>query len=108
MALNGRTVVLALAGSMILAAAARGQEKKVYTERPSASDDFFANEVWAKVGAQACLKCHKVGGDADDSDFILEDPERSLGNARVEALRHNREQFVLMAHEKKGDQSRLL
>src|SRR5687767_14777002 len=33
-------------------------------------DDHFANEVWAKVGAQTCLECHKAGGDAEDSAFV--------------------------------------
>jgi hypothetical protein len=71
-------------------------------------DEFFANEVWAKVGAQTCLKCHKVGSDAEDSKFILKDPERSVGDAKTEALRHNRNAFIQMARLKESDQSRLL
>ena len=71
-------------------------------------DEFFANEVWAKVGSQSCLECHKSGGDAEDSEFILLDPRKSGGGDQDAALRHNREQFVQMARLKKGDESRLL
>ena len=109
MPINARTVVLIL-GCAIVLAAARADEKKVYSGAACAAavDDFFVNEVWAKVGAQSCLKCHKAGGDADDSDFILQDPQRSLGHDRDEALRYDRDQFAEMARLKKGDQSRLL
>ncbi|MDB5302847.1 MAG: hypothetical protein JWM97_396, partial [Phycisphaerales bacterium] len=74
----------------------------------AAVEDFFANEVWVKVGAQTCLECHKAGGDAKDSDFVLLDPVRSPGHAQDDILRRNREQFAQMAKLKKGDQSRLL
>ena len=40
------------------------------------ADDFFTDEVWTKVGARTCLECHKAGGDAEDSKFILQDPKR--------------------------------
>jgi hypothetical protein len=95
---------------MVLAAAAPGKEKKVYSGAGCAAivDDFFANEVWPKVGAQTCLECHKADGDVEDSDFVLLDPKRSQGHAQDEALRHNREQFVKMVRLKAGDQSRLL
>lgn len=71
-------------------------------------DAFFGNEVWPKVGAESCLKCHKVGGDAEDSRFVLMDPSRSQGPARAEAMRQNREVFAGMARLKEGSQSRLL
>ncbi len=85
-------------------------EKPVYSGSGCAAivDDFFANEVWAGVGAQSCLKCHKTGGDAEDSDFVLEDPQRSLGHARDEVLQRNLQAFAEMARRKRGDQSRLL
>ena len=67
------------------------------------ADDFFLDEVWTKVGAQSCLECHKGGGDAEDSEFILQDPARDGGS-----LQHNRESFARMAAEWEGDQSRLL
>src|SRR5207237_1073817 len=104
----GMTVFLAL----LAAAAARAEEKKAYSGAGCAAnvDEFFANEVWTKVASTSCLKCHKPGGDADDEDskFILQDPARSVGGARDDALRHNRDMFAKMALQKDGDQSVLL
>jgi hypothetical protein len=71
-------------------------------------DPFFAEEVWAKVGAQSCLTCHKAGGDAEESQFVLRDPERSQGAEKEAALRHNRDAFARMAARKEGEQHRLL
>ena len=64
-------------------------------------------KVWAKVGAQTCKKCHKIGGDAEESDFILRDPTRDaeLGDP----LEHNRKAFTKMAaFREKDGQSRML
>jgi hypothetical protein len=74
----------------------------------TAVDRFFADEVWAKVGSQKCLTCHKAGGDAEESQLVLRDPERSQGSDKTEALRHNHEAFARMAKLKEGDESRLL
>jgi hypothetical protein len=61
-----------------------------------ASDrDFFRDEVWGKVAARSCLKCHQSGGDAEDSDFILRDPARDA--ALGDVLTHNRSAFTEMA-----------
>lgn len=68
--------------------------------------DDFENEVWAKVGARSCLKCHKAGGDAEESDFVLRDPSRETAGSEV--LDHNRAAFAKMASLKEGNQSRLL
>lgn len=90
---------------------AAGDEKaQVYSGAActASADEYFANEVWAKVGERVCLECHKAGGDADESDFILTDPQRSGGSGRERALLHNREAFAAMAKLKEGDQSRLL
>lgn len=105
---NARTAVLIVGPWLALAVDARGEEKK--TASAPAVDPFFVNEVWAKVGAQHCLKCHKPDGEADEleSKFILQDPDKSVGDAKVEALRHNRTAFIQMARLKEGDQSRLL
>src|SRR5579871_3434008 len=87
----------------------RADEKKAPTVPCAAPvDDFFVNEVWAKVGAPTCLKCHTAEGEALNSKFILKDPERSTGRERDEAMRHNRDAFGRMARLKEGDQSRLL
>jgi hypothetical protein len=74
----------------------------------AAPDAFFTDEVWIKVGAQSCLKCHKAGGDAEDSKFVLLDPKRSQGEAQAEAMRHNYDAFARMARIKSGDEARLL
>src|SRR2546421_8230700 len=110
MSLNARTFVLLLALCAVLATGASGAEKTVYSGAACAAnvDDFFANEVWPKVGAQTCLECHKSGGDAEDSDFILLDPQRTQGASRDQILRRNGDAFAHMATLKEGDQSRLL
>ncbi len=74
----------------------------------AAGAGFFAEDVWVRVGAASCLKCHKTGGDAEDSDFLLRDPQRSLGAAQAEDMRHNRDEFIQMARLMEGDQPRML
>src|SRR5438477_492422 len=58
--------------------------------------------------AAAAAVAGSSGGDAEDTDFVLLDPERAQGHARDEALRHDRDRFAAMARVKRGDQSRLL
>ena len=68
-------------------------------------DWYFVDEVWAKVASQSCLQCHKTGGDAEESVFVLVDPQRvGLGVG----LQRNRVAFARMARVKEGEQSRLL
>lgn len=71
-----------------------------------ADDNYFSDEVWPKVGAHSCLKCHKPGGDAEDSKFVLQDPTREKDAAA--ALKYNREAFAKMAAAKEKEGSRLL
>ncbi len=91
-------------------APAEAEELPGSRERPCAQavDRFFSDEVWAKVGAQKCLTCHKAGGDAEESQFVLRDPERSQGSGKADALRHNREAFVRMARLKEGEDYTML
>ena len=72
----------------------------------AAEADFFAREVWSKIGAQKCLKCHKLGGDAEESEFVLLDPAKVTDAAAV--LKHNRAAFTKMARAAEKDASRLL
>lgn len=58
---------------------------------------WFADEVWAKVGALECLKCHKVGGDAEDTGFVLNDLSRATAADREKLLQKNRDAFVRVA-----------
>src|SRR5438552_2275043 len=99
MSLNAPKFVFILAVCAVLASRAWGEDKPIYSGAGCAAnvDDFFANEVWPKVGAQTCLECHKSGGDAEESDFILTDPQRTQGAARDQVLRHNRDAFAQMA-----------
>src|SRR5438874_5953671 len=105
-----RPFAFALAAGMALAAGARGADTKAYSGPACAAavDDFFKDEVWTKVGARSCLTCHRKGGDAEDSKFILQEPQRTQGPARDEALRHNRDAFALMARRQTKERSRLL
>ena len=73
----------------------------------SSLDTFFQKEVWAKVGERTCLQCHKPGGEAEDSKFLLRDLKRSQDQAGD--LKHNRDAFSRMAKmEVEVHQSRLL
>ena len=110
MSLYARIIVAVLAAWTGLVAVASGDVQPAYTGAACAAgvDPFFTDEVWVKVGAQTCLECHRAGGDAEESAFVLQDPRRALGPAQGEAMRHNREQFAEMARGKANDKSRLL
>ena len=112
MSFTPRVIILVVAAWTGLAVAARADEAAAVYNGPAcaglAADEFFTNEVWAKVGAQTCLECHRAGGDAEESEFVLQDPRRSLGPAQDEAMRHNRDQFARVARQKANDKPRLL
>lgn len=74
----------------------------------AAADPHFADDVWTKVGAQKCLNCHKAGGDAEDSKFILRDPMKVTGDERAAALLHNQRAFQEIAKIKDGNEYRVL
>jgi hypothetical protein len=62
-------------------------------------DKYFADEVWPKVGGAECLKCHKQGGDAEDTHFVLQDGSQTPESERADTMRSNRNAFVRMALE---------
>ncbi len=98
-----------LAAAAVFTCAASAAEVKPYNAAGCvAADDFFVEEVWEKVASHSCIKCHKTGGDAEDSKFLLRDPKRVTGAELAEAMRGNREAFAKMARVKEGDESRLL
>ncbi len=70
-------------------------------------DAFFLDEVWAKIGERTCLKCHHVGGDAADSQFVLRDPVRDQ-KQRQDAQKQNRDRFREMAMAQESGEPRLL
>lgn len=72
----------------------------------AAVDDFFADEVWAKVGLTTCLTCHRKGGDAEESKFLLQDPRKAADAAA--AMRRNQLAFLNVATAKEKGKSRLL
>src|SRR5262245_7177381 len=96
----------ALVVALILVAAARGEEKAPapVVACAATADNYFENEVWAKVGAVKCLTCHRKGGDAEESKFILLDPRKGA----VDAMRHNHAAFTRMAAVKENDKPRML
>lgn len=71
-------------------------------------DQFFADEVWPKVAAAQCLKCHKQAGDAEDTRFVLVDLGLSSEAERLETMRQNRDAFVRMAMAHEQDEPLLL
>ncbi|MCA9105058.1 MAG: DUF1592 domain-containing protein [Planctomycetales bacterium] len=95
-----------------------GQEEPTQNrDEPSlpcpATDDaslrtFFVDQVWANVGAARCLNCHKAGGDAGDSRFVLLDPERAVEEERDRFLAVNQDQFLARTIDRDGGESRLL
>ncbi|MFO0864582.1 MAG: DUF1592 domain-containing protein [Gemmataceae bacterium] len=116
MSMHAAKACFALGVCMILVSGASAQEPKANDAKPYAGAactrpiaDFFAKEVWAKVGSALCLQCHKQGGDAEDSQFVLRDPKKFSGHAVDEAIDHNRKLFAKMAETKaKGDYRLLL
>lgn len=64
------------------------------TVRSTAHETWFATEVWAKVGRLKCLRCHRTGGDAAESSFVLLDPAASLNTPPQDVLRHNLAAFT--------------
>jgi hypothetical protein len=105
---NIHLFAIALVAGAVAIAAVRGDETKPAVACTAAVDNYFENEVWAKVGSQRCLTCHRKGGDAEDSKFLLIDPRKSTGTAREEAMRQNRAAFAQMARAKEHDKSRIL
>ena len=63
----------------------------------TAADTWFGQKVWATIGQNECLKCHRTDGDASDSRFILRDPTTSPREELAAVLRHNRDAFATMA-----------
>src|SRR5580698_83412 len=74
MFLNVRTLIIALTAGLLSPATVFGDEKRPVVGCTAAVDNFFEDEVWAKVGMRTCLTCHRKGGDAEESKFVLMDP----------------------------------
>src|SRR6516162_7422235 len=105
-----RLLAILLCSLLAFSAHSRGEDKPAYNGPACGRnvDDYFAKEVWPKVGAALCLQCHKKGGDAEESKLILRDPRKVQGHAQEEAMRHNRDAFSRLARVKDGAQFRIL
>lgn len=64
----------------------------------------FEAEVWTKVASRSCLKCHKSGGDAENTRFVLLDPSVAKADwlahnqrvlSRIATLRTNKASLIL-------------
>lgn len=71
-------------------------------------DHDFESTLWPRIGAKTCLVCHRPGGDAEASRFILIDPQKKDVASRGETLRQNRAAFARIAAVREHDQPRLL
>lgn len=96
--------------ALVLPAIAYGDDKPSPPRMGCAAvlDTSFEEGVWAKIGVRKCLTCHRQGGDAERSKFLLIDPRKSEGTARDDAMRHNRAAFTRMATVKEKERSRML
>lgn len=111
---RSRSILLVWSGLLSLAslsvsplsAAAEGTPCAAGAIPAKAVDPFEA--VWLQVGAQSCLKCHKQGGDAEDSEFILRDPAKDSSPHQQESWQHNQTAFQKMAGAREKDGPRLL
>lgn len=102
-------ILISAATALLIAFALPGEDKPAPVVGCAAmKDNDFASELWAKVGVQKCLTCHRAGGDAEDSKFILLDPRKLDGAKRDEAMKQNRAAFARMASAKHEGQSRIL
>lgn len=99
---------------LVLLAVQAGTLVNAADERPcpavfdSWAENFFATQVWPKVGEAECLKCHKQAGDAEDTRFVLHDLDLAKPDERMERMRINRDAFVRMARLKSDDQPVML
>src|SRR4051812_12586150 len=110
MSFETRPLAFILCSLVVFSAGGRGEDMKPY-RGPACrrdADDSFEREVWDNVGAVRCVQCHKQGSDAEESALILQDPRKLRGNARDDAMRHNRDAFARLARAREGDRSRLL
>ena len=70
-----------------------------------AADRFFEEQLWSKVVELTCLKCHVTGGEAGETDFVLQAPN---GIHDDQTLHKNCQTIRRIALVQDADQSRLL
>jgi hypothetical protein len=77
-------------------------------EKINASQAWFAAEVWTKVASVECLKCHKNGGDAEDTRLVLQDPTGRPQDQFQKMMRQNFLTLTELAQDSTDGKSRLL
>ncbi|MDC0157550.1 DUF1592 domain-containing protein [Verrucomicrobia bacterium] len=77
-------------------------------DRQLQPDRFFVEEVWAKVGELSCLECHRDGGEAEESSFVLRQTILLQGKSLIDANRENFAAFLKMARARKDGLPKLL
>lgn len=65
-------------------------------------------EAWIKVFERSCLTCHRLGGEADTSEFCLTDASQLPSGQRVAALVANAEVVRTLATSSSSDSRSLL
>ena len=90
-------LVLAMVCSFTRGQAADGPAKVAAPQACTAGSGDFEREVWTKVGAASCLACHRQGGEAATSAFLLVDPAKVESAQRGAALLSNHAAFTRMA-----------
>jgi hypothetical protein len=73
-----------------------------------ATDRFFEDEVWAKVGERTCLKCHNRAGDASETRLLLVDQKEIDTQHDRQWLRQNAQVFTALAREQEDGKPLLL
>ncbi|MGL6073297.1 MAG: hypothetical protein ACRC8S_03940 [Fimbriiglobus sp.] len=68
----------------------------------------IAEELWTKVLSSKCLVCHRTGGDAEASRFLLTDLKKVDANQQPATLQKNWQAFRTIAATKEKDRSRVL
>lgn len=85
--------------AIVSAALLAGADAEPRSPRPGwfGDQDFFAEELWPKVGGRICLNCHKDGGAAGNTRFTLQDPARDSSEGQHQSLERNRAAFAAIA-----------
>ena len=77
-------------------------------EKTNASQAWFAAELWSKVASVECLKCHKSGGDAEETRLVLQDPTGRPRDQFQSLMRQNFFMLTELAQESTDGQTLLL
>lgn len=102
-------MVLWIIPGLIGGVAALADDGNVLTAPPTCFAATSFRDSWIKVGERVCLKCHVKGGDAEDSEFILQDVSRTPADERLSAKIGNCSTFAKQAQIRESDgQNRLL